>query len=101
MEITYKKAESLTKPSETDSISAQDGILIRKNINSVDVKTEDGLKIVKYVYDEAFLTADEYEAFRAAQYKDAVSEAVNSVALRRETEIIDEYTLKLIEEGSL
>ncbi len=100
-DIIYKKAESLIKPSETDSISSPDGIFIRKNIEAVEAKTEDGLKIVKYVYDEAFLTTDEYEAFKAVQYKDAVSEAVNSVALRRETEIIDEYTLKLIEEGSL
>ena len=99
MEITYKKAESLTMPSGVDSISSPDGIFIRKDIKTVEVEAEDGLKIVKYVYDEAFLTADEYEAFKADQYKESVSEAVNSVVLRREAEIIDDYTLKLIEEG--
>lgn len=99
MEITYKKAESLIMPSGTDSTSSPDGIFIRKNIKTAEVETEDGEKIVKYTYDEAFLTVDEYEAYKSAQYKESVSEAVNSVALRREAEIIDEYTLQLIEEG--
>lgn len=98
-EICYKKAESLTMPSETDSVSSPDGIFIRKNIETVEVTDLSGETVVKYRYDEAFLTADEYEAYKTAQYKDSVSEALNSVALRREAEIIDDYTLKLIEEG--
>ena len=98
-DFSYKKAESLIKPSEIDTTSTPDGIFIRKNIEAVESENENGETVIKYQYDEALLTVDEYETYKTAQYKEVVSEAVNSVNLRREAEIIDDYTLQLIEEG--
>lgn len=97
MEITYKQAESLERPSELDTTSSTDGIFIRKNIRAVDTLSDSGESGVKYVYDEAFLTHDEYELYKTESYK----EAVNSLVIRREAEICDELILQLIEEGSL
>lgn len=97
MEITYKQAESLERPSEIDTTSSTDGIFIRKNITAVDALRDSGESYLKYVYDEAFLTPDEYELYKTESYK----EAVNSLVIRRESEIADEVILQLIEEGSL
>lgn len=101
MDITYKKAESLVCPSELDTTSSPDGIFIRKNIEQVEVTTETDETITKYTYDEAFLTPDEYELYKTSKYEDVVTEAVSDLTIRREAEIIDEYTLQLIEEGTL
>lgn len=98
-ELCYRKAESLMRPSEIDTTSSPDGVFIRENIEAVEVETESGEHIVKYTYDEAFLTQGEYELYKTSQYRNTVSEALNSLTLRRESEIIDEYTLQLIEEG--
>lgn len=83
----YKQAESLYRPKTTEAIS--DGrFFVRRNIKQKE-RTEDGNTIVFYVYEEAVMSAAEYAAFIA------VSEAES----KRESAIIDEYTLALIEQG--
>lgn len=44
-----------------------------------------------FEYDEAFLTSEEYQAYLIAE----------AVQLRHENDIIDDYTMQLIEEGVL
>jgi len=94
-DFTYKQAESLIRPSEIDNTSSPDGVFIRKNIQSVEAEDSAGNTYTKYTYDEAFLTFGEYESYKNS----IVSEAVTSMTIRRESEIIDDYTLQLMEEG--
>lgn len=101
MLINFKRAESLVNPSEIDTTSSPDGIFIRKNVKAVEVESENAESIIKYVYDEAFLTPDEYELYKTSKYEMVVNEAVTTLTVRREAEIIDDYTLQLIEEGVL
>ena len=56
--MDYKNAESLIKPLEIDISSSPDGIYVRRNIQ--EVETDDG---IKYSYQEAFITKDEYETY--------------------------------------
>ena len=98
-EITFKKAESLVCPSKIDTVSSRDGFFIRENITEIQTETENGEPLTKYQYDEAFLTPCEYEHYKNSKYETVVNEAVNSLVIRRESEIIDDYTLQLIEEG--
>lgn len=44
-----------------------------------------------FEYDEAFLTSEEYQVYLIAE----------AVQLRHENDIIDDYTMQLIEEGVL
>lgn len=92
----YYKAESLEKPVEIDVTGSPDGVYVRKNIQTVE--TDNG---VKYLYDEAFLSLNEFEVYKKQQYENSVSESLNAFSLKRENEIIDNYTLQLMEEGSL
>lgn len=68
------------------------GIYIRKNITEVERSGGNEESPVKmYQYDEAFLLPEEYQAYMIA----------NAVQLRHEEDIIDDYTLQLIQEGVL
>lgn len=68
------------------------GVYIRKNITEVDRLGSDQQSPVKmFEYDEAFLTSEEYQAYLIAE----------AVQLRHENDIIDDYTMQLIEEGVL
>lgn len=68
------------------------GVYIRKNIIEVDRLGSDQQSPVKmFEYDEAFLMLEEYQAYSVA----------NAVQLRHENDIIDDYTMQLIEEGVL
>lgn len=95
MSLDYKAAESLEKPLEVDSTSSPSGVYVRQNITATIYKDSDGADKTKYCYEEAFLTSSEYEQYRL------VNSVIAGVELKREGEIIDAYTLKLIEEGTL
>lgn len=82
--MLWKKSESNTKP-ETELQLSNDRIMVRKNITeelSADGNT-------RYCYEERIMTSMEYSILVAMDAKES----------KRESEIIDEYTLKLIEEG--
>ena len=82
----WRTAESNTEPAVAKTLS--DGrVLVRRNITSK--KTTEGNTV--YQYEERIMSAVEY----------GTREAVNDMELKREAEIIDDYTLELIEEGVL
>ena len=82
----WRTAESNTKPEA--AIALSDGrVLVRRNIT--EKQTEEGNTI--YQYEERIMSAVEY----------GTREAVQDMELKREAEIIDDYTLELIEEGVL
>lgn len=82
----WRTAESNTKPEA--AIALSDGrVLVRRNIT--EKQTEEGN--TAYQYEERIMSAVEY----------GTREAVNDMELKRETEIIDDYTLELIAEGVL
>lgn len=95
MQLNWKKAESLLKPIEIDSKSSIDGVYIRKNINGEIRQDEQGQEYTVFCYDEVFLTRAEYERYLL------VNELTSSVELKHENDIIDNYTLQLIEGGIL
>ena len=95
MQINWKKAESLSKPIEIDSTSSIDGVYIRKNITNETRIGSDEQEYTVFCYDEAFLTHSEYERYML------VNDLTSSIELKHENDIIDNYTLQLIEGGIL
>lgn len=84
--MLWQKTESNTKPRLVTEL--KDGrVIVAKNIT--ESETVEGNK--KYDY--------EYKVMSALEY--AVVEAVDAKEAKREAEIVDEYTMKLIEEGVL
>lgn len=82
----WRYAESNTKPEA--AIALSDGrVLVRRNIT--EKQTEEGN--TAYQYEERIMSAVEY----------GTREAVQDMELKREAEIIDDYTMELIEEGVL
>lgn len=59
MGINYILAESLEIPSEIDLTSSPDGIYVRRNINKIITDEQK----VKYQYEEAFISKNEYESY--------------------------------------
>lgn len=84
--MLWTKAESNEYPVEIQKLN-NNRIIVRENIKQE--TTNEGN--IKYVYDERIMNEMEY----------AVIEVVNGIELKRENEIIDEYTMILIEEGVL
>lgn len=82
----WRTAESNTKPEA--AIALSDGrVFVRRNITQK--QSAEGNTV--YQYEERIMSAVEYGA----------REAVQDMELKREAEIIDDYTMKLIEEGVL
>ncbi len=82
----WRTAESNTEPAVAETLSGG-RVLVRRNITSK--QTEEGNTV--YQYEERIMSEVEY----------GTREAVNEMELKRETEIIDDYTLELITEGVL
>lgn len=86
MELTWVQSESKESPLAIDEKTSQTGVYLRKNIVFADEK---------YTYQEAYLTKDEYTAYK-------LSEIISDVIeLKHDDAVIDSYTLQLIEEGIL
>lgn len=88
--MQYKQSESRIRPAAVEEIS-NGRYLLRKNIREIERTDAVGETVKIWVYDEAVASAAEYAAYQAVQ----------SAEQLREAEIVDEYTLKLIEEGVL
>lgn len=97
MTTTFYNSQANARPLEIDVNASPDGVYVRKNIT--EVTTEQGTTL--YNYDEAFMSRSEYEAYKQAQYESVVSDSLKDFTVRRESEIIDDYTMKLVEEGSI
>lgn len=82
----WRNAESNEQPAVVEELSGG-RVLVRRNIT--EKETAEGNTI--YQYEERIMSAVEY----------GTREAVQDMELRREAEIIDDYTLELIEEGVL
>ena len=95
MQINWKKAESRIEPALVDATSSIDGVYIRKNIESETRLDNEEKEYTIFVYDEAFLTKNEYEQYSM------IEDIAEKVSLKHENDIIDAYTLQLIEGGIL
>lgn len=82
----FTKSQSKERPLETENVG-NNRYIIRQNIKAE--KDADGETY--YTYDEKIVTKDALD----------VIQCVENVELKREAAIIDEYTEKLIDEGSL
>lgn len=97
MELTsigFTLAESNEEPLKVDNISSSKGVYVRENIKQVktiDETTQE--EIIKYQYEEAFLTHEQYQDYVRMQY------LIEQIETKRENEIIDEYTLELMNTG--
>lgn len=85
----WRKSFSTVKPLEAEKVAGGRYILRRNIVKST--QTIDGSPQDTYNYEERIVTEEEY----------GLIDAINSVIIRRETEIVDEYTMKLIKEGVL
>ena len=93
MQIQWKRAESRNKPAIEDAQSSIDGVYIRKNIESQTRLDNENKEYTIFCYDEAFLTHEEYKNYSLVQ------DVANTVSLKHDNDIIDAYTLQLIEGG--
>lgn len=92
--IGFFLAESNEKPLKVDLTSSSKGVYVRENIKQVKTIDEDTQEeITKYQYEEAFLTHEQYQDYVRMQY------LIEQVETKRENEIIDEYTLELMNTG--
>lgn len=82
----FTKAQSKEKPLVVENVG-NNRYIVRQNIT--ELKDEQGDTF--YTYDENIVTKDVLD----------VMQCVEGVEIKREAAIIDEYTMQLIEEGSL
>lgn len=88
--MRFVKSESRELPASVEKINGG-RYLVRRNITKESRTGTSGEEVEIYVYDEAVATEAEFAAYSA----------VEAAELKRESEIVDEYTLQLIEEGVL
>lgn len=82
----FTKAQSKEKPLAVENVG-NNRYIVRQNIEaSIDEQGE-----MFYTYDENIVTKDALD----------IMQCVEDVEIKREATIIDEYTMQLIEEGSL
>lgn len=86
--MEYRKSESNIRPKEAEAIS-NGRYFVRKNITKKTKTNDEGKEIVFYQYDEAIASEPEFAAIMAAQ----------TIKIMHEDDIIDAYTMQLIEEG--
>ena len=82
----FTKSQSKTKPLAVENVG-NNRYIVRQNIT--EAQNEQGEMF--YTYDENIVTKDVLD----------VMQCVEGVEIKRESAIIDEYTMQLIEEGSL
>ncbi len=88
--MIWRHAEGNQRPRDVEAI-AGGRYMIRQNIKKESRTDANGAAFELWTYDEAVASTAEYAAYYAVQ----------TAELKREAEIVDDYTLKLIEEGTL
>lgn len=88
--MLYRRTESRVQPTETQP-TTNGRYFVRKNIRKESRADTNGAAFDLWIYDEAVANEAEFAAYLAIQ----------GAEMLREAEIVDEYTLKLIEEGTL
>lgn len=94
MSVKFHKAYSTEIPALIEITKSGEYVYIRKNIVKVEATDTEP---ESYAYDEAILTKSDYEIYSLIET--TVNTAINSTVEKRTTDIIDNYTLQLIEEG--
>lgn len=61
--LNWKNQESLNKPAIIDATMSKKAVYIRQNIQEIEVETSDGEKQLKYVYQEAQVSAEEFNLY--------------------------------------
>lgn len=90
-------------PEEFDTQMSPSTVYQRRNVKQVTRTEEDGTKVTGWEREERELTVDEYQQMMLTrevvnENKDAI---VASVTDFQRAEVIDKYTMQLVEEGLL
>lgn len=88
--MLFNQSESNVRPQEVEAITGG-RYLIREHIEEKTRTNEDGTTNTYFVYFEAVASEAEFAAYATAQ----------AIKIRHEEEIIDDYTMQLIDEGVL
>lgn len=88
--MQHKHSESRLKPLNTEKISGN-RYIVRENIEQESRTDNNGAAFVLWTYDETVMSEAEFAAYQAVKLFEAA----------REIDIIDDYTMQLIEEGVL
>lgn len=91
--MDFRQVESFDKPLLEDDKASPFGAYIRQNVVEEEYTNEEGETKIRYTYDEAFISFEEYKQYQATKY------AIDTAEQKREADIIDDYTLQLIDEG--
>lgn len=90
--LNWKKQESLTKPALIDENISRVAVYIRQNIEEVEVETTDGEKQLKYVYDEAIASKEEFKAYLATLEASGVDTSIVGLEYQLKLNTPVEYT---------
>lgn len=91
--IIWQNSESREKPIEVEV--AKSGVYVRENITTETRTNIDNTTYTMYVYQEAIMTESEYNLYILSK------NTTTNLEFKHDSEVIDNYTLKLIEEGTL
>lgn len=86
---TWKNAESMNEPIKIDFMSSPGNVYLRTNIKKVSFEDIGGKEINKWVYDEAFMSNEEFALYQLK------NEIINGVLGIDDTEAFRNYKKKL------
>lgn len=91
------------KPEEFETEQSPTTVYQRRNVKAVTKTEEDGKKVSGWEREERELTVEEYQQMLLMEEIVSANKAeiVGSVTEFQKSEVIDEYTLQLVEEGLL
>lgn len=90
-------------PEEFDTTSSPETVYQRRNIKEVTKTDTDGKKVIGWEREERELTVGEYQQMMLTRevVNENKADIVASVTDFQKSEVIDEYTMQLVEEGLL
>lgn len=92
--MEWYMTQSDTRPELVDDQSSNSTVYIRRNIEEAEVPSieEGGEPTIQYKYEERKVPRSQYEIITAV---------TDNVSLKHDSQVIDDYTIELIEEGLL
>lgn len=67
MKLKFHASESTIEPELLDTTSCPDGVYIRRNVTTTQREMEDGVLQEMYLYEEAFLSKEDYAVYLAQE----------------------------------
>lgn len=67
MKLKFYVSESTVEPELLDITSCPDGVYIRRNVTTIQREMEDGALQEMYLYEEAFLSKEDYAVYLAQE----------------------------------